>query len=149
MLLTLALLLPLAAQSPKPQALHAALGPELTTYKLDVAAATLGCGKTADGLQALRWWQQGVLFVTVHTVGPDDNAKDASAALQREQLRRRAAAGGGRPSPLDPRPSTPDHAIGRLSRPGRPCRCGARPGRGRRRAAARDRRTPSRGRRAP
>jgi hypothetical protein len=25
----------------------------------DVAAATLGTGKTADGLQALRWWQQG------------------------------------------------------------------------------------------
>jgi hypothetical protein len=28
----------------------------------DVAAATLGCGKTADGLQALRWWQQGKLL---------------------------------------------------------------------------------------
>lgn len=28
--------------------------------KLDaVAAATLGAGKTADGLDALRWWQQG------------------------------------------------------------------------------------------
>lgn len=41
MLLILALLLPLAAQSPKPQVLHAALGPELSTYKLDVNAATL------------------------------------------------------------------------------------------------------------
>jgi hypothetical protein len=39
----------------------------------------------------LRWWQQGVLFVTVHTVGPDDNAKDASAALQREHATRTAA----------------------------------------------------------
>ncbi|GEP40821.1 ribonuclease H-like domain-containing protein [Brevifollis gellanilyticus] len=28
----------------------------------DVAAATLGTGKTADGLQALRWWQQGKLL---------------------------------------------------------------------------------------
>ena len=30
--------------------------------KLDaVAAATLGTGKTADGLEAIRWWQQGKL----------------------------------------------------------------------------------------
>ena len=30
--------------------------------KLDaVAAATLGTGKSADGLQAIRWWQQGKL----------------------------------------------------------------------------------------
>jgi DEAD/DEAH box helicase domain-containing protein len=28
----------------------------------DVAAASLGAGKTADGLQALRWWQQGRLL---------------------------------------------------------------------------------------
>ena len=28
----------------------------------DVAAASLGAGKTADGLQALRWWQQGKLL---------------------------------------------------------------------------------------
>lgn len=28
--------------------------------KLDaVASATLGCGKTGDGLDAIRWWQQG------------------------------------------------------------------------------------------
>jgi DEAD/DEAH box helicase domain-containing protein len=28
----------------------------------DVAAASLGAGKTADGLQALRWWQQGKIL---------------------------------------------------------------------------------------
>jgi DEAD/DEAH box helicase domain-containing protein len=28
----------------------------------DAAAATLGAGKTADGLQALSWWQQGRLL---------------------------------------------------------------------------------------
>lgn len=38
-----------------------------------------------------RWWLQGVLFVTVHTVGPDDNAKDESPALLREQGQREAA----------------------------------------------------------
>jgi len=38
-----------------------------------------------------RWWLQGVLFVTVHTVGPDDNAKDESPALLREQAQREAA----------------------------------------------------------
>jgi hypothetical protein len=27
----------------------------------DVASATLGVGKTAEGLQAIRWWQQGKL----------------------------------------------------------------------------------------
>ena len=39
--LLVGLALPLAAQSPKPQVLHAALGPELSTYKLDVTGATL------------------------------------------------------------------------------------------------------------
>jgi hypothetical protein len=29
--------------------------------KEDVAVATLGVGKTAEGLQAIRWWQQGKL----------------------------------------------------------------------------------------
>lgn len=39
----------------------------------------------------LRWWLQGVLFVTVHLVGPDDNAKDASAPLLLEHATRAAA----------------------------------------------------------
>lgn len=38
-----------------------------------------------------RWWHQGVLFVTVHTVGPDDNAKDATPALLQEHRLREAA----------------------------------------------------------
>lgn len=38
-----------------------------------------------------RWWLQGVLFATVHTVGPDDNAKDESPALLREHAQREAA----------------------------------------------------------
>ena len=38
-----------------------------------------------------RWWHQGVLFVTLHTVGPDDNARDESSALMSEQRSRAAA----------------------------------------------------------
>lgn len=42
-------------------------------------------------VENLRWWRQGVLFVTLHTVGPDDNADDDVPALRHEHLRRQAA----------------------------------------------------------
>ena len=38
-----------------------------------------------------RWWHQGVLFVTLHTVGPNDNAMDESSALMNEHRSREAA----------------------------------------------------------
>lgn len=38
-----------------------------------------------------RWWHQGVLFTTLHTVGPKDNTDEPSAALRQEQAARLAA----------------------------------------------------------
>lgn len=39
----------------------------------------------------LRWWHEGVLFATFHTVGPNNNADVASAALRSEYLSRESA----------------------------------------------------------
>ncbi|NRF68097.1 hypothetical protein HLB44_13980 [Aquincola sp. S2] len=39
----------------------------------------------------LRWWHQGVLFATFHTIGPDNNAAHAMPALRGESTQRDAA----------------------------------------------------------
>jgi hypothetical protein len=38
-----------------------------------------------------RWWHQGVLFTTLHTVGPKDNIDEPSPALRQERAARLAA----------------------------------------------------------